>query len=128
MDTIQKASLSTDCTCEYEEATDYYCEGDCHEFDIEQVSELLGAWAWSHGFAFLDGFTVRIDGEAMGWTRASGYLVTDSDNLLAALKINGDYRLDFTLDGETLRVVRYSHDEPTGASFTITATDEEEED
>lgn len=122
MTVLEQATLSTDCTCEYDETTDYYCIGDCYEFACERVDEILNEWDSRNGVSAQD-LAVRIDGSRMGWTGSSGYFIThDIDTIPAILKINGDYRLVFTLDGETLRVIRYSHDEPTGASFTVRAT------
>jgi hypothetical protein len=69
-----------------------------------------------------------IEGTGMGWTRASGYIVVSSDKAVDALGLNGEYRIVLNV-GETLSAVRYSHDEPTGASFTFrSATDAEVED
>lgn len=71
---------------------------------------------------------VFIEGKGMGWTRASGYIVVPAGKAVDALGLNGEYRIVLTV-GETLSAVRYSHDEPTGASFTFRpATDEEVED
>lgn len=74
----------------------------------------------------------RISGRNMGWTHRSGFLITKSDLIIESLRINGDYRLVFTftdvLTATTVKVVRYSHDEPMGAYFEIEkATDEEVE-
>jgi len=75
---------------------------------------------------------VFIQGEGMGWTRASGYIVVPPKQVVNALSLNGEYRIVLTVNDEDatdLRAVRYSHDEPTGASFTFRpATDEEVED
>ena len=75
----------------------------------------------------------RIDGRNMGWTHATGFIVVRSDLIIEALRINGDYRLVFTfsdvLTATTVKVARYSHDEPTGAFFEIKgATESEVED
>ena len=75
----------------------------------------------------------RIDGRNMGWTHATGFIVVKSDLIIEALRINGDYRLVFTftdvLTATTVKVARYSHDEPMGAYFEIEkATDAEVED
>ena len=73
-----------------------------------------------------------IQAEGMGWTRASAYIVVPNKNAVDALTLNGEYRIVLTVNDEDatdLRAVRYSHDEPTGASFTFRpATDEEVED
>jgi hypothetical protein len=57
----------------------------------------------------------------MGWTRASGNTkpIRGLEETFDALTLNGDYRLVFTLYNGDLSVTRYSHDEPTGASFTF---------
>lgn len=63
----------------------------------------------------------RIDGRGMTWQRLDRWTVVEATDVLQALVINGDYRLVVTrVEGEDeIRAVRYSHDEPTGASFTI---------
>lgn len=73
----------------------------------------------------------HVSGRDMLWTRVSGFIVADRLNVIEALTINGDFRLVFTFtpDAKTFTVVRYSHDEPTGASFTVReATDQERND
>lgn len=85
-------------------------------------------------FAFerLGADNLFIQAEGMGWTRASAYIVVPVSRAVDALKLNGEYRVVLTVNDEDatdLRAVRYSHDEPTGASFTFRpATDEEVED
>jgi hypothetical protein len=63
----------------------------------------------------------------MGWQRRSGYaLIRESSDKIASetldkLKLNGDFTLELKLTGRACHVVRYSHDEPTGASFELEA-------
>ena len=64
----------------------------------------------------------------MGWRNRQGYNMIQHDDLDAhaeliynALTVNGDYNLNFkdtTVPGVIL-VERYSHDEPTGATFIV---------
>ena len=67
----------------------------------------------------------------MGWRRTSGHTYSPARDILDALGLeHTDYTLAFTWHAEThaFTCVRYSHDEPTGASFTIRlATDAEVE-
>lgn len=110
------------------ETTKYEIELDTNgdEFDWEDAHAALREWADTAG---VDYFTV--EGKAMGWTRADGFTVIAWDILADAFSLNGDYRVVFTLaDGEnTLTAVRYSHDEPVGASFAVRpATEQEIED
>ena len=67
---------------------------------------------------------LKVEGSKMGWTRASGYLIVESDwdIFYKVFSINGEYRLKFLIEGESFTVQRYSHDEPMGASFTIKPT------
>lgn len=111
------------------ETTKYELELDNNsedEFEWDYVLETLTEWADNAGVSH---FTVT--GKAMGWTRAEGFTVVAWDKLLDAFILNGDFRIVFTLaDGEnTLTAVRYSHDEPMGASFEARpATEQEIED
>jgi hypothetical protein len=78
-----------------------------------------------------------IDGEQLlyvgasgvGWQRRSGYAIAkaDTDAIIKALSINGDFRLVFTYEDGEMSAVRYSHDEPMGTGkfeFRL-ATDDE---
>ena len=73
--------------------------------------------------------SITIIGKAMGWQRVSGVMTipADFDRLFSALTINGDWTLRITLKDNKLSVVRSSHDEPTGATFTIEPSTEETE-
>ena len=72
-----------------------------------------------------------IEGTGMGWQRLSGFIVVSAEDAPRALMLRGDFRI--VLMGDTdepskFRAHRYSHDEPTGASFTLRpATPEEVE-
>ena len=118
METMDKqvVVLTTDCTCT-DENGDWIadCFG-CYDDEKENLRYLLKDWAKANDFD-ADKHVVRIDGRAMTWLRRDGYAVVEFDSMLDALTLRGDYTLKFTLEGKTLRCVRYSHDEPTGASF-----------
>lgn len=121
-----KIELDSSCTC-----TDDYgqwageCFG-CWQDNVEIFNEMFSEWKQVVGY---DNNTnvVWIAGTAMGWERRSGHAVVGAERVLDALNLNGDYRLVFTFDNESLTCVRYSHDEPTGASFTLTSHTLEEE-
>ena len=102
-----------------------YCDGACYEYKLEWLSEELEQYLESNG----NPSTLQVNGSAMGWQRRSGYATceADSKNLLDVLTFNGDWRLRFIFEGNELRVQRYSHDEPTGASFYVVPAAEEEE-
>lgn len=121
-----KIELDSNCVCtdEYETPLDD-CLG-CWQDNLQYFNELLNEWKKVVGFND-ETNDVFIQATAMGWQRRSGFTVVLVDNLLSALHINGDYRLVFTFDNDSLTCVRYSHDEPTGASFTFTIHTSEEE-
>lgn len=61
-------------------------------------------------------------GKNMGWAHASGEgeLPASFDNVMRFVTLNGEYSLRFVFEpNEPIRVTRFSHDEPTGASFEI---------
>jgi hypothetical protein len=64
---------------------------------------------------------LKIQGRAMGWQRRSGYKIIEANfnALFDSLTFSGDWTLKITLAGDSLTIVRSSHDEPTGATFTI---------
>lgn len=104
-----------------------YCHGDCWEYAVEDYTEnLLKPWLEAKGI--MSDSPVRIHGKGMTWLSRSGHYDTSARNILDGLSINGDYILRITYEDGELSIVRSSHDEPTGASFTIeplsTADDE----
>lgn len=124
------AELSTTCTCQsYDDETDTfseseYCYGDCWTDAVSDVQDnLINAWLVKHDRHDLDTL-VTVEGHRMGWQRRSGSVTTEASNLLDVLAFGHDYALHFTLDGNRLLVLRYSHDEPTGASFEVTLATE----
>ena len=102
-----------------------YCMGTCYEYKHENwESDLLPEWLAKVG----NPDYLKIEGKAMGWQRREGWAVIPADwkSLYGALAINGEYTLRMKIDGSAFTVVRSSHDEPTGATFTIEATIQEE--
>jgi hypothetical protein len=129
---MYKATLTTDCTCqaidedgegilnENGEAVlaDRCREGECWDYQVEDVNEaFLPMWTEKVGIDKTD--LVDVSSASVRWTREPFRVITQVENILAVLYFGNQYTLDFTLDGNSLTVVRYSHDEPTGASFTI---------
>jgi hypothetical protein len=120
------AAITTNCECSYldeedNEITPDYCFGDCYEEAKDFTLELLEEWQRRNDYPN----AVMITGVAMGWQRLSGYsLIRESQDkigaeILDALSFSGDLTLELKLTGRTCHVVRYSHDEPTGASFEL---------
>lgn len=116
--------LTNSCTCESLDENDNpipteICWGDCYDIALDNLTEqVIEPWQNHHD---LDGSSeLLVKGSRMGWTRASGTTTTDVEGLLATLTFDSEWRLIFTLDDKhNLSVVRYSHDEPTGASFDV---------
>lgn len=102
-----------------------YCDGACYDYKLEWLEESVDSFVEAIG----NPYELRIEGRRMGWTSASGYAIckANSKDLLAKLTFNGDWRLRFVFEGNTLAITRWSHDEPTGASFEVVAEIEEEE-
>lgn len=100
-----------------------YCDGGCWEYKLDWLEESVEEFASVIG----NPYELRVQGKNMGWTRASGYATckANSKELLDALTFSGEWRLSFTFEGNTLHVTRWSHDEPTGASFEVIAEVEE---
>lgn len=104
-------------------------------YTIELDTDCENDWEWDSTAlgvqAHIDDMGVEyfhIAGTGMGWMRSQGFIVADRNNLIAALGLDGSYRLVFTFTpgAKTATAMRYSHDEPVGASFTIReATDQE---
>lgn len=124
--------VTSNCVCEdYNEDTGETtpsndCFG-CWQDSLELLREsIIDPWAEANDY--YDDTDVRISGTAIGWRRLAGYKDTTVKDLVEALTLNGDFTLVFKLENNAITVMRYSHDEPTGASFTIGLTPEEDED
>lgn len=102
-----------------------YCDGACYDYKLDWLEESVDSFVQAIG----NPYELRIEGRRMGWTSASGYAISkaNSKDLLAKLTFNGDWRLRFVFEGNTLAITRWSHDEPTGASFEVVAEVEEED-
>ena len=119
MTTINKqtVSVTTDCLCG-EGDTDTlteYCSGECYEWQKEDVFMLLGEWQLANGVDEDD--TIRINASSVGWQGRSGYKDTDILELHGALSLNGDFKIDWYLEGNELTARRWSHDEPVGTGI-----------
>jgi len=125
--TLDTITIANNCVCS--DAEIETCYGECYDDAKENLRHLLNTWQEMNTSTD----TIRIDGEKMGWQRLDGYAIVEvigrpntpamdklTDTLLETLRLNGDWTLVFKLshDGH-LSAVRYSHDEPTGAGFSV---------
>lgn len=99
------------------------CMG-CWDDSKEMFYQSLYEWRKEVGVSWN---LVRIEGSAMGWTRSKGSAVVPLERVLEALTIRGDFRIEVQLQGKSFSARRYSHDEPTGASFFFTLVKGEED-
>lgn len=105
-----------DCGGELQSMT--YCDGTCWEDASYIAEEMLTEYVASNE----DTKRLRIEGRRMGWRNLSGWADVRSDweSLLNALRIDGDFTIRMEIDGDGIFTARrYSHDEPTGAYFSI---------
>lgn len=116
--------LTSNCTCESLDENDNpipseICWGDCYDIALENLDEqVLKPWLNHHDLDLSS--ELQVKGKGMGWQRVSATYEVLAEDLLDSLTFDGDWRLFFTLDDKhNLSVVRYSHDEPTGASFEV---------
>jgi hypothetical protein len=115
------ASVTTDCLCDPDEDTvnDGICWGECYEWQKEDVFQLLGQWQLVNGIDESD--PILIKGSGMTWQRLDGHKWTTMLELDGALALNGDFKIEWYLEGNDLTAKRWSHDEPTGTGlFTFT--------
>jgi hypothetical protein len=119
------ALVSTNCECmdeteEGEEVPAAECHG-CGEWMTEGALETLEEWLSRNEWPS----AVMIQGVAIGWQRRAGYALIRAtgdriaQEVLNKLMLNGDFTLELKLTGRACHAVRYSHDEPTGASFEL---------
>ena len=139
MDTTEviKAELESNCTCEeYDDETgeskldeqgnaiqSQECFG-CYDDDKTYIQdEVITTWVERNGFEM--DTPLKVNGERMTWLSRSGYAFATPETLIDKLTLNADFTLRFTLTGDTLEVVRSSHDE-FGALFAFEKIDESE--
>ena len=70
------------------------------------------------------GDVLNVEATNIGWTRERGLGKLDSHNAWRVLTINGEFKLVARVDTDSITVVRYSHDEPTGATYKFTKAEE----
>ncbi|MFM5968558.1 MAG: hypothetical protein ACKOQ8_05935 [Micrococcales bacterium] len=124
--TLEVFELSSNCTCEYidDETGEFVpgdCYGDCWTDARDYAIEAMDNWATDIGFNRIDDARLAIHASNMGWTRSASTALADSiEEILNLLALpRAEYRLVFKREDNDLTVMRYSHDEPTGASFRI---------
>lgn len=123
-DTIYTVELSNTCSCEDEEGNYVSdCWGFCWDDALDEANNLIRTWLERNNTN--ETSNVHIQGRNMTWLRSDGWIVVQPERVIEAIKLNADFRIVFTLNGTDLSAVRYSHDEPTGASFTLSPTTEE---
>ena len=120
------AAITTNCECLYldeedKEVIPENCFGDCYQEAKDFTLELIEEWLERNDYPE----AVMIKGVAMTWQRLSGYaLIREASDKLARetldkLTLDRDFTLELKLTGRACHIVRYSHDEPTGASFEL---------
>jgi hypothetical protein len=121
------ATLTSDCVCEmYDEETDStvldeygdpkrpeYCYG-CYDEEVSQFYDnFLPMWLEQHNLTLDDELLVIATG--IGWRRVTEAGTFYAKDTHKVLEINGDFRNVFTIKGDELYAIRYSHDEPVGS-------------
>lgn len=127
LDTPLRASLelTNTCVCEDDEGNPFDCGGyHCWDNDVDFLeNEIIKPFKEAKDPSLSD--SVIFEGTGITWQRRSGYYVLEDDltaeSFIKVMGINGDYTLRISLseDCKTLKVVRSSHDEPTGAPHTV---------
>lgn len=121
------ATLTSDCVCEvYNEETDSveldeygdpkrpdYCYG-CYEEEVAQFYDnFLPLWLEKANLTLDDELFVLATG--IGWRKVTEAGSFFAKELHKVMEINGDFRNVFTIKGDELTAIRYSHDEPVGS-------------
>jgi hypothetical protein len=115
LETKLTASVTTECLCENEDGSPAEECFNCFEWQKEDVFELLGLWRAGNDISEDD--VIVIVGESMGWRKLTGSKTTDILSLDSALSLDGDFRIEWYLEGNTLTARRWSHDEPVGTGL-----------
>lgn len=132
--TLTTVTLTTECECEiYDEETGEFRPSDgtecfgCYDTAWDDFRDNILA-PWLDAIGADDDADILVEGTGMGWQGRAGWIVVTASDLHDALAINGEYRVDYALTGDTLTAVRYSHDEPTGTGtfrFSLAPSDAE---
>lgn len=102
-------------------------EQDDYELALEDAIEnCIQPWLQAHNVEDGDRVIVRYSGAT--WQRLHGSTLTDvedANDLALKFAVDGDFRLVITFDSadQTLKIVRFSHDEPVGATHLIEKLD-----
>ena len=127
-----EVGISSDCVCtDYDDETGEavasdWCFGDCFNDAVEVFEELIVS---PFVLAHPELHRFKVEGKNMGWQRRSGFaeIMPYARDIVSQLSLNGDFRLLASFEGgDTFKVVRFSHDEPTGASFVYTILKEDD--
>jgi hypothetical protein len=129
----EQIEITSDCVCvAYDEETgdsmldedgEYVpakeCSG-CYHDSIQLFNELiLHPWLAANNLTTDSNVTVKA--KHLGWQRTSAGGRVEASSLATRFALNGDFRLLFKLQNNELTMIRTSHDEPTGASFSFSA-------
>lgn len=137
---MSKYEISTNCQCRHCESCGLgtesetcdecqqptreltYCDGACWEYKRDWFEEDIERFIEANN----NPSHVRIEGQRIGWQSRDGYLIVTADHkaIWDALTFSGEWTLKIECTGEELKVRRYSHDEPMGASFQLVAAPE----
>lgn len=113
-------TLSTECSCETYDAENGEgivpadeCFG-CYEDEQQLLAEAIDAIIEAET---VDAYIVNT--ERARWTNTGQNFTIEATgkNVIDCMKLNGDYRIEFYLDGSTITARRWSHDEPTGTGL-----------
>ena len=92
------------------------CEDWEWEYSKEYLAEILGKTRIKTGF---------LSSNNLGWRHRTGYtepFKLNVDNFIDKVNIDSEWNLSIRKEGHQLHIVRYSHDEPTGARMLLHST------
>lgn len=111
--------LSTNCSCQIYDENDElkeadFCYGYCWQDVLDELSFAIEKWTEINGYT--DSTIIRVQAEAIGWMRQSGYKDVFPQDISKCLNLDSDFTIYYTFseDYKTLTAQRYSHDEPVG--------------
>jgi hypothetical protein len=111
--------------CQQDTRETSWCDGDCFEYKRNWFEEDVQRWLSAHN----EPERVTIAGKHIGWQRLHGFKTINADHrdIFNAITFSGDWTLKIECDGDQFKIVRYSHDEPTGATFWLAPDKSEDE-
>jgi hypothetical protein len=122
MKTIHEYTITTQCTCSWEEGETGYCSGECFDWQLCDFMERLHDFMESNSTYYFQIGGIKL------WDREVGGIAhcINAVELLNAMTVKSDWSMKYTVHADCIEYSLSHHDAPMGStSFVRHATDEQ---